>query len=314
MSIQDLWFKTLGGKNVNRIPVGRASGQIIPRNWNAIAKRQEPSHEGVLHTAEGESVKGAISTLVEKGGAAYNWLIDLDGEYYQLRADASSALRGDQNRYAQIQVCLVTRVPTTPALWLPPAKMLESLAVLMRYYSQEPEGIPLIEPPNVSPTWEDFKGKSWAVANNPRRLRCGRSDFWPNAPGWYTHVEIWKQQPTNHHDCFALRRKEILTQSASLPIVEATFVGQTPHGFLTLQRGSTGSRVKQAQHALKLLRYDLGKSGPNRDGVDGGWGPIMDVAVVAFRLRTVPQLPRLAPPQLDEAGWNALMREAGANF
>lgn len=39
----------------------------------------------------------------------------------------------------------------------------------------------------------------------------------------------------------------------------------------------------QRQRALRLLGYDLGTSGPARDGVDGFWGRISDAALMAFQ-------------------------------
>lgn len=64
---------------------------------------------------------------------------------------------------------------------------------------------------------------------------------------------------------------------------------------LPLKKGSYGEKVKLVQQALvnnkfcdveypqTTCNYDLGTSGPNRDGVDGDFGPKTDAAVRKFQ-------------------------------
>ena len=58
------------------------------------------------------------------------------------------------------------------------------------------------------------------------------------------------------------------TESVSLPV---------------LKNGSDGDSVKAAQILLKGYGYDLGKDGPNKDGIDGEFGPLTENAVEAFQ-------------------------------
>lgn len=263
------WLTKLGPFTVEKMPVPRGSGKVIQRNM---------THAGVLHTAEGNSVSGMVNTLKAKGGAAYSFAAASGGRIIQLRAlnDQSSALRGDQNRFAQVQIVMVNSVPAQPDMWIPEDSLLEPLLHLLKYFSQAPESIPLIEPVATWPSdWSDFKGQSWAV-NNHRRKQAGTPGRWPHAPGWFTHVEIPNQGPTWHHDCYALNRKRILELAAALRTVEVVFAGQASP---TPEKPSTGER------AAGMLAFDpipfafnvrvlaiqqrLGNTGPE---LDGKWG------------------------------------------
>lgn len=55
---------------------------------------------------------------------------------------------------------------------------------------------------------------------------------------------------------------------------------------LPLKNGSYGEKVKLVQDGLvKKYGYDLGTSGPNKDGVDGDFGPLTEAAVRKFQAR-----------------------------
>jgi len=54
-------------------------------------------------------------------------------------------------------------------------------------------------------------------------------------------------------------------------------------GLMPLKKGSKGDPVKYLQTLLKRLGYDLGTTGPNKDGIDGDFGARTDLAVRAFQ-------------------------------
>lgn len=55
---------------------------------------------------------------------------------------------------------------------------------------------------------------------------------------------------------------------------------------LPLKNGSYGEKVKLVQDGLvKKYGYDLGASGPNKDGVDGDFGPLTEAAVRKLQAR-----------------------------
>lgn len=50
-----------------------------------------------------------------------------------------------------------------------------------------------------------------------------------------------------------------------------------------ITRGAKGEGVKEFQRMLVDLGYDLGKFGPNEDGIDGKFGPVTQKAVIEFQ-------------------------------
>jgi peptidoglycan hydrolase-like protein with peptidoglycan-binding domain len=55
---------------------------------------------------------------------------------------------------------------------------------------------------------------------------------------------------------------------------------------LPLKNGSYGEKVKLVQDGLvKKYGYDLGTTGPNKDGVDGDFGPLTEAAVRKLQAR-----------------------------
>lgn len=53
----------------------------------------------------------------------------------------------------------------------------------------------------------------------------------------------------------------------------------------TASRGQKGEDATKIQQALKMKGYDLGNFGPNRDGVDGNFGPATQRAIKDFQTR-----------------------------
>lgn len=50
-----------------------------------------------------------------------------------------------------------------------------------------------------------------------------------------------------------------------------------------LKKNDTGVDVKELQRVLYLLNYDLGDSGPNKDGIDSTFGTLTENAVIDFQ-------------------------------
>ena len=53
----------------------------------------------------------------------------------------------------------------------------------------------------------------------------------------------------------------------------------------TLSKGQKSDEVKQIQQSLKSKGYDLGNGGPNKDGIDGNFGPRTQNAIKDFQKR-----------------------------
>ncbi len=52
-----------------------------------------------------------------------------------------------------------------------------------------------------------------------------------------------------------------------------------PRSVFPLQYGSNNPETGNVQRYLKTKGQNLGKSGPNKDGIDNSWGPLTDAAV-----------------------------------
>jgi peptidoglycan hydrolase-like protein with peptidoglycan-binding domain len=74
-----------------------------------------------------------------------------------------------------------------------------------------------------------------------------------------------------------------LTESDLEQIVKRVLIEQ--RAIPTASRGMTGDDVKKIQQALVFKRYNLGNSGPNKDGVDGNFGPATQRAIKDFQTK-----------------------------
>lgn len=91
-----------------------------------------------------------------------------------------------------------------------------------------------------------------------------------------------------------------LTESDLRQIVEKVLIEQ--RAVPTAQRGQSGDDTKKIQQALKFKGYNLGTSGPNKDGVDGFFGPATQRAVRDFQTKS-----KLNPTgRVDQATRNSL--------
>ena len=64
------------------------------------------------------------------------------------------------------------------------------------------------------------------------------------------------------------------------PTINLVFKGKA-----TLQKGSSPAAIKLLQAAVRdLKKYDLGDSGPAKDGVDGKYGDMTTAAVKQFKI------------------------------
>lgn len=75
-----------------------------------------------------------------------------------------------------------------------------------------------------------------------------------------------------------------LTESDLRQIVEKVLLEQ--RAVPTAQKGQSGDDIKKIQQALKFKGYNLGTSGPNKDGVDGFFGPATQRAVRDFQTKS----------------------------
>jgi hypothetical protein len=74
-----------------------------------------------------------------------------------------------------------------------------------------------------------------------------------------------------------------LTESDLKHIVKKVLIEQ--RAIPTASRGQKGEDATKIQQALKLKGYDLGNFGPNRDGVDGNFGPATQRAIKDFQTK-----------------------------
>jgi hypothetical protein len=210
------WLSEIYGIKVERIE--------IPRPGGAAYYPVRQSGKGVLHTTEGDSIDGAISTFRSKGFAP-TFLTGL-GRIVQCRplwAQASTLHTGFApfycNAYSQVQIEQVGHSSTE--LWTPAAGTLHGTVALMAYFAAAREGqaaIPLLRP---IPSWEDDgsdlkpippTGVRWATNNTRRQSRL----FFNGPKGWYAHLEVPDQEPTWHWDCGAIRWPILIDQATKL--------------------------------------------------------------------------------------------------
>jgi hypothetical protein len=200
------WLSKIGTWDVERVEIKRKGGAPY---FPVVRSRQ-----GVLHTSEGTNVNTLITTLRDKFSPYH--LAVAPGRILQFRPldVQAGSLRKDMNRAAQAQIVMVLSCKETP--WLPPPALRDPLVALLRYF-KDVEGIPLQEPDTGWPSdYSDMNGQIWAN-NNIRRRAALKNAWWGQRPGWWQHFEVPNQAPTWHHDCWRLRRKELLDMAAALP-------------------------------------------------------------------------------------------------
>jgi hypothetical protein len=175
----------------------------------------QPSGIGVLHTTEGDSLKGAIAAF-EKNYDPPHFLV---GEHRIIQCRPlgvrAASLRSNHydspNDNAQVQIEMVAF--SQKHLWHPSEATLKG-AILVMAYCRKHFGIPL-QPPKA--TWpDDISDMQQPWATNNSRRKEGEYGLWPHAKGWWMHLEVPWQDPTFHWDCGALERKQMLADAQQL--------------------------------------------------------------------------------------------------
>ena len=118
-----------------------------------------------------------------------------------------------------------------------------------------------------TPAW-----KNCVQVTTVRNLKSGTGHKWTKHGKlpWITYGEETVQKPAE--------TVTAPTPSASKPVTTYYSV-RLP----LLQKGSEGESVKAMQILLKAFGYDLGRYGPNKDGIDSEFGPATENAVEAFQ-------------------------------
>lgn len=180
---------------------------------------------GVLHTTEIGSLEGSFNAL--KGSFSSPHFIVGKGKIIQCRPlnVQGAALVGSgpclANAQAAVQIEMVGFTgggkdsKTTTDLWIPADDVLLPVVAIMAFCVGNDIDIPLRVPKDE---WKDNASDMplpWATAKNTRRVAAAAGDF-PKLKGWWMHVEVPCQSPTNHHDCGRLRRRDMLKMAQAL--------------------------------------------------------------------------------------------------
>lgn len=197
----------------------------IPRPNNQPFFFNSHTQIGVLHTTESRSVESSFNSLRDEFSAPH-FLIG-EGRILQCRplTAQGSALRGNApcfaNAQASIQIEMVgftgggNNESTTEDLWIPKDEVLLPTVAIMAFCAGNGIDIPLRVPKEE---WKDNASDMplpWASGTNSRRVAARAGDF-PSLKGWWMHVEIPCQGPSNHHDCGRLRRREMIAKAQEL--------------------------------------------------------------------------------------------------
>jgi hypothetical protein len=185
----------------------------IPRLGHAPYRAMARTGIGVLHTTEGSRVSDAIHAM-EHGLSAGKpsdpcHFIAGENRIVQCRPIGfqAASVRGAENQFAYIQLEMVGFSQTNS--WLPPDSTLKPAVAIVAYCFKN-LGIPLAIPNNWPDSIADVK--PFPSSNNTRR----QLKIWPNQKGWYLHMEVCNQQPSNHWDCGGIRRTELLQMAGTL--------------------------------------------------------------------------------------------------
>lgn len=166
----------------------------------------------VLHTTEGGSVAGALSTLAANNDPSHFTVGE--GRIIQLRPLSAQAAslhlnppHNPNNGCIQIEMVGFSK----QHLWLPETGTLEPTCALLAWLSQN-LGIPLAIPNDWPDDGSDIK-TIWS-SNNTRRQQAAKS--YPLPQGVWMHMEIPWQQPSWHWDCGAIERTKMITKAMIL--------------------------------------------------------------------------------------------------
>ena len=189
---------------------------------------------GVLHTTENPSIETSFKTL-KKNHSAPHFLVG-EGRIIQCRSltHQAAALVGNGPTFANAQASVQIEMAaftgggkdtsTTIDVWLPKEGVLLPTVAILAFCTANGIDIPLQVPTD---DWRDDNSDMplpWAGGPtkakprrkpNVRRIRAAKGDF-PKLKGWWMHVEIPGQAENWHHDCGALRRRDMLRMALEL--------------------------------------------------------------------------------------------------
>ncbi len=185
----------------------------IPRLNHAPYHAMDSTGIGVLHTTEGSRVIDAIDAMEHglKAGKPSDPCHFIAGENRIVQCRPlgfqAASLRGEENQFPYVQIEMVALSKTHS--WMPDDATLRPAVAIVAYCFKN-LGIPLSIPNNWPDNIDDVK--PFPASNNTRRT----SGIWPNQKGWYMHMEVSNQQPSNHWDCGGIRRSELLQMAHDL--------------------------------------------------------------------------------------------------
>ena len=210
--------------------------RIIPRPGGENFLFNSHTQIGVLHTTENSSVESSFKSL-NKSHSAPHFIVG-EGRIIQCRSltHQAAALVGNGPVFANAQASVQIEMAafagggkdssTTTDVWLPKDGVLLPTVAIIAFCAGNGIDIPLQVPTDA---WKDDNSDMplpWAggpTKKNPkkkmnvRRIRASKGDF-PKLKGWWMHVEIPGQAESWHHDCGALRRRDMLRMAQELLI------------------------------------------------------------------------------------------------
>lgn len=208
--------------------------RLIPRPGGQKFLFNSHTQIGVLHTTENPSVESSFKTLNQNHSAPH--FIVGEGRIIQCRSlmHQGAALVGNGPIFANAQASIQIEMAAftgggkdtskTTSVWLPEEDVLVPTVAILAFCAGNGIDIPLQVPTD---DWRDdcsdmpLPWASGPTKKNPkkkmnvRRSRAAKGDF-PRLKGWWMHVEIPGQGEMWHHDCGALRRREMLRMAEEL--------------------------------------------------------------------------------------------------
>jgi hypothetical protein len=183
------WINNIGHYKVEHTEIARPGG----KPYYSMAQ----TGVGVIHTTEGNTVAGALSSLM-KDHFAPTFIVGED-RILQCRplGTQGAALHDPANRFAYIQIEMVGR--SQQVLWQPVLSSMAPLAAIIGWAAVNCS----MQIQRPTALWKDdcsdLRGTIWA-SNNRRR----QAEIFPHTPGWYGHLECTNQGPSWHWDPGAL--------------------------------------------------------------------------------------------------------------